>query len=160
MVQFARKFGYTPLDTIATKNKKSPAELNPSPLPVSKPTDLKQIIKTEINREHLQNDTISFNHAVNVWIAKAEDRLQTGDIKKRPLFIEDDVIIVDDIDTKFDQRKCSSSVKCNKLEGESNALLPIPDHLQNEFSYVTDVCRDVQVKLEPVEIVEGRVVWY
>lgn len=123
--------------------------------------ELKNIIKSELMREHLQNDSISFNRPINDWLAEAEQNLDskkpTGHIGASHNAGEE-IINVDYIESVANKEErggrpvCDSSV----LPGVGKLYLPIETRLQDEASWVADVCRDVQIRLQPEEIVEGK----
>lgn len=124
---------------------------------LSKPTDLKQMIQSEINREHLLNDTISFNHSVNVWLAKTEDSLNTEDTKQKyRLSIDDEIIIVDDDDNDMASADKQKRADNKNILTKPMAELLVPDSLRTECSWIVDICRSVQLKLQQEEIVDGK----
>lgn len=153
LIIFGRKFGYTPAHVPTTGDQSSKSTKSATS---SKSTDLKQMIQTEINREHLMNDTISFNHSVNVWLAKAADSLKTDDTKhKFRLSIDDDEgIVVDDDDNASAEKQKLADIKAT--EKKPVAELLVPDNLRTECSWIVDICRSVQLKLQPEEIVNGK----
>lgn len=121
----------------------------------SKTTKLKEMIQSEINREHLLNDTISFNHMVNVWIAKTNDKLNVNDRKKSIKLNDDAIIVVDDDDDDIDISSRKTVNKSNNPMNKAHVNLGISDHLQMETSWINDICRNAQIKLESEEIVPG-----
>lgn len=143
IVQFSRRFGFTPEYNPSTRTRSSP-------LPSS---NLKELIQTEINREHLQNDTISFNTIVSSWITKTEEEFQLKDRKSFPRPNDDEIVVVDDID---DESDAAAQAKRKNAGDKSSLESRIPDNLQMESSWITEICRISQIKLQPEEIVSGK----
>lgn len=148
IIVFARKFGFTPA-------------LHPNPSTEetkSNPSTYKDVIKNELIKEHLQNDTISFNHRIKEWLDVAEAKLLK--IRKENVSVADDILDTEIIDVDDLSDTTSSSTKMKYLdckEEYSNKLvLPVENNLQNEFSWIRDLCRGLQIKIQPEELVEGR----
>lgn len=147
VVLYGRWFGYTPyfysnVDSAATDSE-SVSECDQQ--------NFKDIVKTELIWEHLQNDDISFNTCLVNWIEDVEKNIWTKTKKE-----DDDTIIdvVDDgdstrIDTKHIKTEYASST-------EHKVHLPIEPKYQEELSLINDIYRSTQTKFEPEEIIEGR----
>lgn len=124
-------------------------------------SELRSIIKSELLREHLQNDSISFNRPIIDWLEKAEQNLEMmkhdGKVGDMDDTVEE-MIIVDDIESegsnegklRSSRLNAGSTIEAGKLH------LPIDPRFQEESSWITDICRDVQIRLQPEEILEGK----
>lgn len=119
-------------------------------------SELKNIIKSELMREHLQNDSISFNHPIIKWLDEVEQKMKTkkhdrsecdSDNASEEICVVD---VIENVANKNDRLNDSSVINAGKL------YLPVEARFQNESSWITDVCRDVQFRLQPEEIVEGK----
>lgn len=141
IVQYARKFGFTPPSIRIDGNQVSSTETS---------SNLKELIQSEINREHLQNDTISFNTIVSSWISKTEDQFQINGCKAFSKSNDDDIIDVDNIDSESDAPAKKNVDNNTSLELRTN------DTLQMECAWVTEICHSAQIKLQPEEIVPGK----
>lgn len=149
IILFARTYGYSPMpiaEAIPSANKDD--------------IELKNIIKSELMREHLQNDSISFNRPIIDWLTESEEKLE----KKKPTghlgtshSEAEEIIVVDDIESvpNKGERGGRPLDDSSALPEVGKLYLPIETRFQDEASWVADVCRDVQIRLQPEEIVEG-----
>lgn len=149
IILFARTYGYSPTPTVDATPSENKDDI-----------ELKNMIKSELMREHLRNDSISFNRPITDWLAEAERNLDTrkqdGTKCDSGNAIEE-IVIVDDIECVSKRESYvgrqlieSSAVEAKKLH------LPIETRFQDECSWITDVCRDAQIRLQSEEIVEGK----
>lgn len=150
IILFARTYGYSPTPTVEATPSENRGDI-----------ELMNMIKSELMREHLRNDSISFNRPITDWLAEAERNLDTrrqDGTKCDSDNAIDEIVIVDDIEcveSKGESRvgrqlNESSEVEAKKLH------LPIETSFQDECSWITDVCRDAQIRLQSEEIVEGK----
>lgn len=118
-------------------------------------SELKNIIKTELMREHLQNDTISFNRSIVDWIASAERQLDTENPDKHHIAVAaEEIVIVDDDEGAADIRVCRPSNGDNVTDA-GKTYLPMETDYLNESSWITEICRDAQIRLQSEEVVKG-----
>lgn len=146
IIVFARTYGYSPMpisDVIQSANKDG--------------SELKEIVKSELLREHLQNDSISFNRPIVGWLTEAERNLESRKRESNDGDHEhtmDEIVIIDDVESvankQENQLNDAHAIEAGKL------YLPIETRFQDECSWITDMCRDVQTRLQPEEIVEGN----
>lgn len=137
VVLFGRWFGYTPVSVFRIQNSiKKEESLN-----------IRDIVKSEIMREHLQNDAISFNTKLVKWIEGVEE----SEMKCLNQSFDEKFINVDSEIEEIPDKKFTSPLKTNK-----NCLqLPIENGL-GEITWINEVCRKMQVRFEQEEIVEGE----
>lgn len=139
IVLFGRWFGYTPKSVFNTQKScaKTETELN-----------VHEIVKSELMKEHLHNDTISFNAKLTKWLDDVEENVSKGIIKA----INDErIIVVDDDEDELNQSKRKASpLKPSK----SHVQLPIqrPD----EIMWINEICRKMQIRFEQEEIADGK----
>lgn len=122
-------------------------------------SELKNIIKSELMREHLQNDSISFNHPIINWLGEAEQKLETKKHDRSESGSDnasEEIIVVDDIENVANKDDRCSRLNDSNVIGTGKLHLPIEMRFQDESSWITDVCRDVQFRLQPEEITEGK----
>lgn len=150
IILFARTYGYSPMPSV-----------DATPSDNKDKSELKSIIKSELMREHLQNDSISFNRPIIDWLDKAEQNLETRKHDGKVGDVEDtieEMIIVDDIGSgePNEGKQLSSRLNAGSTVDAGKLHLPIDARFQEESSWITDICRDVQIRLQPEEIVEGK----
>lgn len=107
-------------------------------------------------RERLQNDSISFNRPMIEWLDEAEGKLATrksdGNESGSDNTAED--IDIEGIESKEEYRVCRPLNDNNTVDA-GKLFLPIETRFQDESSWITDMCRDVQIRLQSEEIVDG-----
>lgn len=148
IILFGRKFGFTP--ALRPNLSMVESKLNTA--------SYKDMIKNELIKEHLQNDTISFNHRTKEWLDEADAKLYK--IKKENVQNARDVFDSEIIDVDQIANASSSKVKRGFLEYEkeycNKLTLPVENDMRNEFSWIRDMCRSIQIKIQPEELVEGK----
>lgn len=106
-------------------------------------------------REHLQNDTISFNRSIFDWIGSAERRLDTENPDKHHIAVAaEEIVIVNDDEGAADERVCRPSNGDNVTDA-GKTYLPMETEYLNESSWITEICRDAQIRLQSEEVVKG-----
>lgn len=139
MVQFAIRFGYTPVHSEYIRRQ------------CTKPSkDLKQMIQSEIDRDLILN-TVTLNHAVSAWIAKTENSLRIGNIHAPD---DNEIITVDGDDNPMQKSRPE------RMDGASlnnMCILQLPENRVTECSFVNDVCRSAEIKLQSEEIADGNI---
>ena len=145
IVLFSRQFAYAPSLNVSQKNN---LIINSGQIGNS----LSSLIKNEIKKERLQESTLSYCRKVTDWIK--ESNLNRKPVNNKEL---NDMEIVN-IDEIEDTRRKGASMKTmckNLLYGK--VYMPIEDNLIKEDSWITDACRDIQLELQPEEILKGLI---
>lgn len=138
IVLFGRWFGYTPQSVV--QQKPSIKEEKPE-------QNVREMVKSELIREHLQNDIISFNKKLTKWIDDVEESVTEGSLRTT----DDEIVVVDaDDDEEEQSKKHSSPLKTSKN------CLELPNQTHNEVMWINEVCRRTQIRFGQEEIVEGR----
>lgn len=152
IILFARTYGYSPTPTVDAITSDNKADI-----------ELKNIIKSELLREHLQNDSISFNRPIIDWLAEAERKLEMKQYDGNECASEnanatEEIVIVDDIESveNKDEHRVVRPLNDSFVTDAGKLHLPIEARFQTESSWITDVCRDVQIRLQSEEMVEGK----
>lgn len=144
IIIYGRWYGYTPQSTIIRNAPVQQAEPN-----------VRDMIKSELIREHLQNDTISFNTRMNNWIQVIEETTLKGSNSAFKT-IEDQIIVVDD-DDRNDSDETKKSINQLTQQKQSNLTHLLTDNrYQNELMWINDICRRSQIRFEPEQIEEGK----
>lgn len=138
IVLFGRWFGYTPNTVQNLQNSKVKNENEPN---------VRDMVKSELLKEHLQNDTISFNTKITKWLDETEENVSKGFIKK----LDESIVIVDDDDEGEMLKNKTSPLKMKK----NLVQLPIQGE-HDEIMWINEVCRRTQIRFEQEEIVEGE----
>ncbi|XP_055309470.1 YEATS domain-containing protein 2 [Sitodiplosis mosellana] len=135
IVLFGRWFGYTPQSVVH----------KPSIKTEEPEQNVREMVKSELIREHLQNDIISFNKKLTKWIDDVEENV-TKDLLRS---MDDKVVVVDDDDEEEPLKKNTSPLKIQKN------CLQLPNQCHNEVMWINEVCRRTQIRFGQEEIVEG-----
>lgn len=106
------------------------------------------MVKSELIREHLQNDTISFNTRLTNWIENVEGTRTKSAFKS----FDNQIVIVDD----DDDDDCKGKVTEHKSKDSGFSHLLIDNKFQTELSWINDICRRLQIRFEPEAITEGK----
>lgn len=136
IVLFGRWFGYTPQSVV---QQFSAAEEKSEP-------NVREMVKSELIREHLQNDIISFNRKLTKWIDDVEENVTKGSFKST----DEKIIVVDDDDDDEHDKKHTSPLKLN------NNCMQLPIQNQSEVMWINEVCRRTQIRFGQEKIVEGE----
>lgn len=134
IVLFGRWFGYTPQSVFNLQKSTVQSEQN-----------VRDMVKSELIREHLQNDTISFNKKLTKWIDEVEET--SKNVKE---LMDDEIIIVDDEETDDQLKKDSSPLKF----GENCIHLPLQSG-HDELMWINEEFRKMQIRFGQEEIIEG-----
>lgn len=141
IVIYGRCYGYTPPSVIVKKLSDPNAKEN-----------FRDIVKTELIKEHLQNDMISLNTRLTNWIESIDEKYMKGVNK----WLNDEIITVDDDDPSEKMEKSQTNLK-----RQNDSKLPhllVEDKYQNELMLVNDICRRHQIHCEPEEIDDGNLI--
>lgn len=111
------------------------------------------MVKTQLEREQLQCNVISLNTQLTNWLDTMEK--QTKSIKKS---IADEEFI--DIDGYSEDELNKNQSKQKKFAQMSNGavLHPISDALRTETMWINEICRRLQINLQPESLIEGELV--
>lgn len=135
---YGRWFGYTPQSVFNLKLASAKAE---------NAENVRDIVKSEIMREHLQNDIISFNSNLKNWMMQVE----SNEMKCLNQKLDDTVKIdIEHADDESNQNNISPK-KANNHWME----LPIAKR-SNEVMWINEVCRKMQIRFGQEEIVDGK----
>lgn len=155
IVIFARQFGYTP--PIKMQSPFSIAIQSTLEMELENPAQLSNIIKKEIKRERMMyHRSISYNSRISNWINQWFDcRKNQKHVSGSYRLNENDIINVDDIDDFIKQPKIKlePNVNHNINEKTQETILLSSD---TDGAWISKICQDVQVKLKPEEIIEGK----
>lgn len=130
IVQYGRWHAYTPISCFETVKSKPNEDKN-----------VQEIVKSELEREQLHSNIISFNTQLTNW-------LQTTEIETKPLqkhIFDHELINVDECSNDDDEHSKRSRI--HKMSKSSNHT--IPHSLSTELLWVTDICRRSQINLQP-----------
>lgn len=138
IILYGRWFGYTPQSVLNVKTASIKTENS---------ENVRDIVKSAIMREHLQNDIISFNTNLQKWMAQVDAN------ERKYLHPEiDEQIINIDIENDEDAEQMNvSPKKANHLGG----YLPIGRE-SDEIMWINEVCRKMQIRFDQEEIVDGK----
>lgn len=140
IVLFGRWFGYTPQSVVQQK----PAIKEEKP-----EQNVREMVKSELIREHLQNDSISFNKKLTKWIDDVEESVTKGLLRST----DDEIVVVDNDDDEKEQcKKHISPLKTSKN------CLDLPSQSHTEVMWINEVCRRTQIRFGQEEIVEGETI--
>lgn len=140
IVLFGRWFGYTPAsvfrlqDPIKTENNNQ---------------NIREIVKSEIMRENLQNNAISFNTNLVEWI----EGIEASETKCLSVLADEKFIIVDNV-----IEECENFTSPHPLYSNNCLQFPI-ENGSNEIRWINELCRKMQVRFEQEEIVDGEIVF-
>lgn len=138
IVLYGRWFGYTPQCVFNLKRLSIKTEDS---------ENVRDIVKSEIMREHLQNDIISFNTNLKNWISQIE----SNEIKCVNQKIGEQIIDIDiENDEESDQREISPKKANNHC-----MQLPIVKG-SDEIMWINEVSRKMQIRFDQEEIVDGK----
>lgn len=143
IVLYARWFGYTPHFASTHSKATKSAGFDQQ--------DVKDIVKTELIREHLENDGISFNIGLVNWMNNVERSVQIQ--KKKD---SDDAFVAIDVVDDSDSNETNALRMDQSMHGARKPYLPIDAKYQDGISLVNDVSRSMQIKFEPEELIEGN----
>lgn len=118
--------------------------------------NLKEIIMSEIRSEHLKNDSISFNRRISDWITEAE---QKNKLQHKHDGIEDtatDELLIVDVNSDNNHSTIHHHINDLNIGNKDKLYLPIPNEFQEEYSWITDICRNLQIQFKPEELVKGN----
>lgn len=137
IILYGRWFGYTP---------QSVFNLKIATIKAQNAENVRDIVKSELMREHLQNDIISFNSNLKNWISQAE----SNEMKCSSQKIDDTI----DVDIENDEQ--SSPTNVSPMKPNSNCMeLPIANG-SDEVTCINEVCRKMQIRFDQEEIVGGK----
>lgn len=137
IVLFGRWFGYTP---------KSVQNLQNSTIKTENEANVRENVKSELMKEHLQNNTISFNTKITKWLDEMDKNVSKGLIKS----MDNSIIVVDEDEDELKQKN-TSPLKINRN------LLQLPIQSGHDvIMWINDICRRTQTRFEQEEIVEGE----
>lgn len=136
IILFGRWFGYTPQSLVQKSSAVNDGHEQ----------NVREMVKSELIREHLQNDIISFNKKLTKWIDVVEENVTKGVLKS----MDDTIIVVDDKDEDDQDNKYNSPLKTNQN------CMQLPIQRQDEVMWINEVCRRTQIRFGQEEIVEGK----
>lgn len=139
---FARRLGHTPAFIENDANQCDNIEL-------------KTIIQSEIKREQLNSDTVTLRTMVTDWLTKMENITVATQYHNDH---DDDDNLVINIDECDDNkiRKSNANICVEQQMPRNNMQwLRIDDNISKESTWVSDICRDIQIYLAPEEICKG-----
>lgn len=144
---FARRYAYTP----PIKSLPKPGEQQQSEDGNRK--DFMALVKSEIKQEHnLQYDTLTDHQKVRKWVNKIWHTLEDYELQED----QHQIIDIDSIpeDEKKPTKKSSNNLNTSNLTNTSSlgVYLTPPQHLENQCQLVTDICKDLNIKLSHEEL--------
>lgn len=138
VVLYGRWFGYTPQSVFKLKT--------PS-ITTDNPENVRDIVKSELMREHLQNDIISFNARLRRWMSQVE----TNEMKCLNQKLGDQIV---DIDIENDDGADPKEISPKKANDHCMQL-PIVKGA-DELLWINEVCRKMEIRFGQEEIVDGE----
>ncbi|XP_065355433.1 YEATS domain-containing protein 2 [Calliphora vicina] len=146
---FARQYAYTPpIKSLPRPGEQQQTEENGT-------KDFMDLVKNELKQEHnLQYDTLTDHHKVRKWVDKVWHTLEDYE------YNEDQHQIID-IDGIQEEEPKQNRKIYNTANNASSQLfnsssmdtyLTPPPHLENQCQLVTDICKDLNVKLNHEEL--------
>lgn len=140
IIQYARWHSYTPTSLFETIKPKSDADKN-----------VHEMVRTELEREQSQCNVISLNAQVKNWLETFETQTKSTD----KLIADNEIINVDEyIDDALDKNHTQQSKRTQLVNGAT--VYPIPNALSTETMWINDICRRLQINLQPELLVEGE----
>lgn len=138
IILFGRWFGYIPQSVFNINKSKNMATTQNAQ---------NNEVKSEMPLEHSHTDVISFNTKLLKWIEGVEDAAMKCMIQS----IDEQILVVDENEDDDTHNKSTSPMKTN-----NNCMqLPIENGL-SEIMWINEVCRKMQIRFEPEEIIEGK----
>lgn len=136
-VLYGRWFGYTPRSVFSHLN---------SGVKDGSSQNVRDIVKSELMREHLESDVISFNRKLVKWI----DEWDSNGVNGLKQATNEPIIVVDELDDdKTEAKHANASTSDNKL-----VQLPIQKGI-DEIMWINDTCRKMQIRFDEEEIASG-----
>lgn len=155
ILTFSRRHGYIPYSLKSPTNnvKSSTEEESEETTTAPRTSELKNIIKNEINRVRQQKvTTITHNHEIYDWINRFVDHQLSTVKDEAPINVIDDG---DDQDQKTNRLGSLSSQTTIVSDEKKQLWLPLPASLEKETQFVTDICDEIGIRLQPEELIEG-----
>lgn len=118
-----------------------------APIKEEKAENVREMVKSELIREHLENDVISFNTKLVKWMENAEENV-TKDFKLQ--FDENIDVVDEDGDGELDKHRISP------LKSDKNCLQMPIESGHDEVLWINEICRRMQIRFDQEEIVEGK----
>ncbi|XP_011193792.2 uncharacterized protein LOC105219387 [Zeugodacus cucurbitae] len=113
-----------------------------------------QFVKSEVKSEqkYIQYESITPKHRITTWLDYGRKKLinnETGvESSEEPIDI---VSIPMSKRARFNKEHLGSSQQ-NSCVQERQLYLPIPDHLEESSQLVSDICRDLNIQLQPEQV--------
>ncbi|KAM7353910.1 YEATS domain containing 2 homolog D12 [Cochliomyia hominivorax] len=146
---FARQYAYTPpIKSLPRPGDKQQTQENDT-------KDFKDLVKSELKQEHnLQYDTLTDHQKVRKWVDKIWHTLEEYEHH------EDQHQIIDIDGIEEDEHKInrkSHNLRNTAFSHSNNATtigayLSPPEHLENQCQLVSDICKDLNIKLTHEEL--------
>lgn len=137
IVQYGRWHAYTPISCFETVKSKSNEDKN-----------VQEIVKSELEREQLHTNVISFNTQLTNWLQATES--ETKPLQRH--IMDSELINVDECSN--DDEEHSKQSKIHRMPKSSNQATPLS--LNTELLWINDICRRSQINLQPEETNEGK----
>ncbi|XP_055859296.1 YEATS domain-containing protein 2 [Episyrphus balteatus] len=144
IVIFARHHAYTPV--INSTQEAKDAQIGNNKIKTeTKDPSLTELVKNEIEKEHIHYQTVTPNHRICDWTERAWKRVNTH-------YKEHETIIdVDGLDDNESETK--RLIKQSPLKTYQGKLwLSIDEKLEKEANLVSGMCQDIGIRLQPEEI--------
>ncbi|TMW41283.1 hypothetical protein DOY81_013638 [Sarcophaga bullata] len=147
---FARRYAYTPV----IKSLPRPGEQILESENGTK--DFMDLVKSELKQEHLQYDTLTDQQKVRKWVNKIWHTLEDYEHHED----ENQIIDIDVIteEPKNDKKCIAKDVTPSKHYPLPNLdfYMPPPPELEHSCELVSDICKDLSIKLNHEELVKIR----
>lgn len=145
IVRFSRLFGFSPVLSVQNNH-------------VKQENSIKDMIKSTIEQEHLQNDGLTFNQPILSWLTTAENKIEKfySEKNQRKSIVDDTIIVVDDDDETHANVMSPSQRFCmDDASAKRKLYLSIDSNSSDECSWINEMCRSIRMNLRPEEIVDG-----
>ncbi|XP_037808326.1 uncharacterized protein LOC119601457 [Lucilia sericata] len=146
---FARQYAYTPpIKSLPKPGEQQEAEGNNK-------KDLMDLVKSELKQEHnLQYDTLTDHQKVSKWVDKVWHTLEEFEYHED----QHQLIDIDGIteeEPKNNKRNSSLNHNTSNILPSASTLdtyLTPPSHLEHQCQLVSDICKDLHIKLNHEEL--------
>lgn len=149
VVVFARQHAYTPVinprETKCQKQSKDDGG-NKEQTDTKDPT-LTELVKNEIEKDHIRCQTVTPNHRILDWADRAWMRVNSH-YKQHETVI--DVDSLDDFDSESEVKRMTKQSPFKNYQGK--LWLSIDENLEKEASLVSGMCQEIGIRLQPEEI--------
>lgn len=144
---FARHCAYTPpIKSLPRPGKQQQTEESNS-------KEFMDLVKSELKQDqNLQYDTLTDHHKVRKWVDKVWNTLEGYEHHEDQYQIIDIDNIQEEDQKNYKKHNFISNTSFSNLRNSLDSYLAPPPHLESQCELVTDICKDLNVKLAHEEL--------